>query len=114
VRKPLEYLLRENEVDHVVLTGQVTEQCILYSALDAYIRHFRVTIPRDAVAHTTTSPRPPGPRASTTVSLSFGLDDVPVGVAVLDAADPGRRVGFELGQRSPPSRRGTRPLRLAP
>jgi nicotinamidase-related amidase len=34
-----------------VLVGQVTEQCILYSALDAYIRHFRVTVPRDAVAH---------------------------------------------------------------
>ncbi|HEV7752362.1 MAG TPA: isochorismatase family cysteine hydrolase [Baekduia sp.] len=47
----LEYLLREHDVDHLVLVGQVTEQCILYSALDAYIRHFRVTVPRDAVAH---------------------------------------------------------------
>lgn len=47
----LEYMLRQQGVDHVVLAGQVTEQCILYSALDAYIRHFRVTIPRDAVAH---------------------------------------------------------------
>jgi nicotinamidase-related amidase len=48
---PLEYLLRQEEVDRVVLVGQVTEQCILYSALDAYIRHFDVTVPRDAVAH---------------------------------------------------------------
>jgi nicotinamidase-related amidase len=48
---PLEYLLRQEEVDRIVLTGQVTEQCILYSALDAYIRHFEVTVPRDAVAH---------------------------------------------------------------
>jgi nicotinamidase-related amidase len=47
----LEYMLRQQDVDHVVLVGQVTEQCILYSALDAYIRHFRVTVPRDAVAH---------------------------------------------------------------
>jgi nicotinamidase-related amidase len=47
----LEYLLREQDVDHLVLVGQVTEQCILYSALDAHIRHFRVTVPRDAVAH---------------------------------------------------------------
>jgi nicotinamidase-related amidase len=47
---PLEYLLSQQEVDHVVMVGQVTEQCILYSALDAYIRHLRVTIPRDAVA----------------------------------------------------------------
>jgi nicotinamidase-related amidase len=47
----LEYLLREFEVTELVLVGQVTEQCILYSALDAYIRHFEVTVPRDAVAH---------------------------------------------------------------
>jgi nicotinamidase-related amidase len=47
---PLEYLLGQEDVDRVVLTGQVTEQCILYSALDAYIRHFGVVVPRDAVA----------------------------------------------------------------
>ena len=39
---PLEYLLAQEGVDRVVLTGQVTEQCILYSALDAYIRHLDV------------------------------------------------------------------------
>ena len=38
-------------IDHIVLIGQVTEQCILYSALDAYIRHFEVHVPPDAVAH---------------------------------------------------------------
>ena len=48
---PLEYLLGEEDVDRVVLVGQVTEQCILYSALDAYIRKFQVVVPRDAVAH---------------------------------------------------------------
>jgi nicotinamidase-related amidase len=48
---PLEYLLAQREVDHLVLAGQVTEQCILYSALDAYVRHLRVTVPRDGVAH---------------------------------------------------------------
>jgi nicotinamidase-related amidase len=48
---PLEYILGQEDVDHVVLVGQVTEQCILYSALDAYIRHLEVTIPRDGVAH---------------------------------------------------------------
>ena len=48
---PLEYLLRGNDVDRIVLIGQATEQCILYSALDAYIRHFDVAVPRDAVAH---------------------------------------------------------------
>jgi nicotinamidase-related amidase len=29
----------------------VTEQCILYSTLDAYVRHFQVVVPTDAVAH---------------------------------------------------------------
>jgi nicotinamidase-related amidase len=47
----LEYLLRQEDVDRLVLTGQVTEQCILYSALDGYVRHFEVVIPRNAVAH---------------------------------------------------------------
>ena len=48
---PLEYLLGQKEIDRVILTGQVTEQCILYSALDAYVRHFEVSVPRDGVAH---------------------------------------------------------------
>ncbi len=48
---PLEYLLAQEDVERIVLIGQVTEQCILYSALDAYIRHLEVAVPRDAVAH---------------------------------------------------------------
>ncbi len=48
---PLEYLLGQREIGHLILAGQVTEQCILYSALDAYVRHFEVSIPRDGVAH---------------------------------------------------------------
>ena len=48
---PLEYLLSEKGVDHIVLAGQVTEQCILYSALDAYVRRLKVSVPRDGVAH---------------------------------------------------------------
>jgi nicotinamidase-related amidase len=47
----LEYLLESEGVGRLVMTGQATEQCILYSALDAYVRHFHVTVPRDAVAH---------------------------------------------------------------
>jgi nicotinamidase-related amidase len=48
---PLEYLLEREGIARVVLTGQVTEQCILYSALDAYVRHMAVAVPTDAVAH---------------------------------------------------------------
>ena len=47
----LAYLLGQLEPRRVVLTGQVTEQCILYTALDAYVRHFPVVVPPDAVAH---------------------------------------------------------------
>ncbi|MFD5541360.1 cysteine hydrolase family protein [Streptomyces sp. NPDC127079] len=47
---PLAYLLWELGVRTVVLSGQVTEQCVLYSALDAHIRHLEVTVPKDAVA----------------------------------------------------------------
>ncbi len=47
----LAYLLSRLETKRLILTGQVTEQCILYTALDAYVRHFPVVIPTDAVAH---------------------------------------------------------------
>ena len=46
----LDHLLREQGIETVVLAGQVTEQCILYSALDAYVRGFAVRVVRDAVA----------------------------------------------------------------
>jgi nicotinamidase-related amidase len=46
----LEYLLLRERVEEIILTGQVTEQCVLYSALDAYVRHFSIKVPRDGVA----------------------------------------------------------------
>ncbi len=47
----LDHLLQVEEVRRVILTGQVTEQCILYSALDAYLRGYELVVPPDAVAH---------------------------------------------------------------
>lgn len=47
----LDYLLDRLDTKRLVLTGQVTEQCILYSALDAFLRHLPVVVPTDAVAH---------------------------------------------------------------
>ena len=47
----LDHLLRQHSLDTIVLTGQVTEQCVLYTALDAYIRHFKIRVVQDAVAH---------------------------------------------------------------
>jgi ABC-type glutathione transport system ATPase component len=46
----LEYLLRREGIDRLVLAGQVTEQCILYSALDGYMRHFEVIVDTGAIA----------------------------------------------------------------
>jgi nicotinamidase-related amidase len=48
---PLDYLLRSEGVRRVALVGQVTEQCVLYSALDAYVRDYEIAVIRDAVAH---------------------------------------------------------------
>lgn len=48
---PLDYLLGRLKAERIILTGQVTEQCILYTALDGYIRHLDVIVPPDAVAH---------------------------------------------------------------
>jgi nicotinamidase-related amidase len=45
---PLEYVLQRMRVDDLILTGQVTEQCVLYSALDAYVRHFSIKVPATA------------------------------------------------------------------
>ena len=45
------YLLTRLGTKRLILTGQVTEQRILYSALDAYVRHLQVVIPTDGVAH---------------------------------------------------------------
>jgi nicotinamidase-related amidase len=47
----LDYLLGRLDAERIVIAGQVTEQCVLYTALDAYVRHFDIRIPTDAVAH---------------------------------------------------------------
>jgi nicotinamidase-related amidase len=46
----LAHYLSTAETERVVFAGQVTEQCILYSAHDAHVREYDVTILRDAVA----------------------------------------------------------------
>lgn len=43
----LEFLLRQLDVYNVVLTGTLTECCVLNSALDAANRDLRVIVPRD-------------------------------------------------------------------
>jgi len=45
----LEALLRELQVDTVVLTGLVTHICVQHTAADAFFRGYRVVVPRDCV-----------------------------------------------------------------
>jgi nicotinamidase-related amidase len=47
----VDHLLRVEDVERIVMIGQVTEQCILYSALDAFLRGYDVVVPPDSVAH---------------------------------------------------------------
>jgi nicotinamidase-related amidase len=47
----VDHLIQVAGVKELILCGQVTEQCIQYSALDAHMRGFEVVVPRDAVAH---------------------------------------------------------------
>ena len=47
----VEYMLRSEGIERLILAGQVTEQCVLYSALDAYVRHFQIALARDCLAH---------------------------------------------------------------
>jgi nicotinamidase-related amidase len=47
----LDYYLRNEDISRLVFAGQVTEQCILYSALDGYLRNFEVVVATDALAH---------------------------------------------------------------
>jgi len=46
----LDHDLRELGVDELVLVGVCTNICVLYTASDARMRNYRVTVPRDAVA----------------------------------------------------------------
>lgn len=47
---PLDLYLRELGARDLVLTGVCTNICVLYTAADARMRTYRVTVPRDAVA----------------------------------------------------------------
>jgi len=50
---PLEVLLRQLKVEHVVVTGIAGDGCVLSTAIDAHMRDFRVSIPSDCCASIT-------------------------------------------------------------
>lgn len=47
---PLAALLDHLGARTVILTGLTTEQCILFTAIDAYVREYELSVPRDCVA----------------------------------------------------------------
>jgi nicotinamidase-related amidase len=47
---PLEFLLDELDVGHLVLTGLAADSCIMFTAHDAYLREYELWIPADCVA----------------------------------------------------------------
>jgi nicotinamidase-related amidase len=44
---PLELLLRYLKVDRVIITGIAGDNCVLFTAADAYMREFEVAVPAD-------------------------------------------------------------------
>jgi nicotinamidase/pyrazinamidase len=46
----LDRLLKKLGRNHVILTGVVTNICVLYTAAEAYMRGYKITIPEDCVA----------------------------------------------------------------
>ena len=47
---PLELLLDQMQVRSLILTGLATDICVLMSAMDAYLRSYRVWVPHDCTA----------------------------------------------------------------
>lgn len=42
-------LLYETQPSELILTGMTSHQCILFTAMDAYVRNYRLVVPRDCI-----------------------------------------------------------------
>ena len=85
----LEFLLRQLDVYNVVLTGTLTDCCVINSAFDAANRDFRVAVPRDVT----------GGLSEETERWAFGIISMHAGLVVdSDAlvAEWSERLGREL------------------
>jgi nicotinamidase-related amidase len=47
---PLPQLLEKLGARELIMTGLTTHQCVLFTAMDAYVRDYRLAVPRDCVA----------------------------------------------------------------
>lgn len=67
----IDIILRARGVDHVIVCGVVTNGCVLTTAIDAWDRGYRVTVPQDACATMR------GPRShdiSVEIMRDYGMD----------------------------------------
>jgi nicotinamidase-related amidase len=46
---PLDTMLRLGEVRTVIVTGFAADNCVLFTAADAYMREYRLAVPRDCI-----------------------------------------------------------------
>jgi nicotinamidase-related amidase len=68
---PLDTMLRLGEVRTIVLTGFAADNCVLFTAADAYMREYRLVVPRDCIGAQT----PDGlRRALKTMTAVFGAN----------------------------------------
>ncbi|MFC7783035.1 MULTISPECIES: cysteine hydrolase family protein [unclassified Rossellomorea] len=49
----LDILLHQLDVEHLILTGIAGDICVLYTANDAYMREYEISIPKDCMASET-------------------------------------------------------------
>ena len=47
---PLAELLEESSIKRLIVTGTTSHQCVLFTAMDAYVRNFDLIVPRDCIA----------------------------------------------------------------
>jgi nicotinamidase-related amidase len=51
---PLQLLLQQQNVREIILSGVATEWCVLFTAMDAYVRGYSLRVPQDCIASAST------------------------------------------------------------
>jgi nicotinamidase-related amidase len=83
---PLQALLMQLQARRLIITGVTAHQCVLFTAVDAHVRDYKLTIPRDCVA----SFSPSQARQALALSqLSLHADTRPAARIIFTAAGAG-------------------------
>jgi nicotinamidase-related amidase len=46
---PLQTLLELKSIEELILTGTTSHQCVLFTAIDGYVRDYRIVVPSDCI-----------------------------------------------------------------